>query len=167
MRCTAVRVLESVLSFWQLYTVVKNVKEAHECQEHGETQEFADDVEYLLSGIQEGEPMSTRCLRFVFILQFMDTNYSQYEPGCGCVSYGFMCQTVLYEKISGPETLWYFFHTELFEAYIHYISHCSLMYWPVWIENSQRLTIDLTFDYPIVVYIKQAVNCWYSQRTVA
>lgn len=64
MHGNAVHVLESVLFLLQLYTVVKNVKEAHECQEHGETQEFADDVEYLLSGIQEGEPMSTRCLRY-------------------------------------------------------------------------------------------------------
>ncbi|XP_060063972.1 wings apart-like protein homolog isoform X2 [Ylistrum balloti] len=46
----------------ELYTVVKNVKQAHECQEYGETQEFADDVEYLLAGLQEGQPMSTRCL---------------------------------------------------------------------------------------------------------
>ncbi|XP_062611782.1 wings apart-like protein homolog isoform X1 [Saccostrea cucullata] len=53
----------------QLYTVVRNVKEAHECQEHGETQEFADDVEYLLSGIQEGEPMSTRCLSCIGLAQ--------------------------------------------------------------------------------------------------
>lgn len=34
-------------------------------QEHGETQEFADDIEYLLAGLKEGEPMSTRCLRLV------------------------------------------------------------------------------------------------------
>ena len=47
----------------QLFTVVKNVKEAHECQEHGETQEFDDDIEYLLAGIEAVEPMSTRCLR--------------------------------------------------------------------------------------------------------
>ncbi|XP_033732446.1 wings apart-like protein homolog isoform X2 [Pecten maximus] len=46
----------------ELYTVVKNVKQAHECQEYGETQEFSDDVEYLLAGLQEGQPMSTRCL---------------------------------------------------------------------------------------------------------
>ncbi|OWF55247.1 wings apart-like protein homolog isoform X2 [Mizuhopecten yessoensis] len=46
----------------ELFTVVKNVKQAHECQEYGETQEFSDDVEYLLAGLQEGQPMSTRCL---------------------------------------------------------------------------------------------------------
>jgi hypothetical protein len=42
--------------------VVKNVKQAHEVQEWGETQEFMDDVEYLLDGLQEGEPVATRCL---------------------------------------------------------------------------------------------------------
>ena len=48
---------------FQLYTVVRNVKEAHECQESGETQEFDDDIDYLLAGIRDVEPMSTRCLR--------------------------------------------------------------------------------------------------------
>lgn len=46
----------------ELYTVVRNVKEAHEVQESGETQEFIDDVEYLLAGLGDTEPMSTRCL---------------------------------------------------------------------------------------------------------
>lgn len=46
---------------------MRNVKEAHEVQEHGETQEFSDDIEYLLAGLKEGEPMSTRCLRSVFV----------------------------------------------------------------------------------------------------
>lgn len=53
----------------ELYTVVKNVKEAHEVQEHGETQEFADDIEYLLAGLKEGEPMSTRCLSCIGLAQ--------------------------------------------------------------------------------------------------
>lgn len=53
----------------ELYTVVKNVKEAHECQEHGETQEFSDDIEYLLAGLKEGEPMSTRCLSCIGLAQ--------------------------------------------------------------------------------------------------
>ncbi|KAL4240551.1 hypothetical protein ACF0H5_001343 [Mactra antiquata] len=52
-----------------LFTVVKNVKEAHECQEHGETQEFDDDIEYLLAGIESVEPMSTRCLSCVGLAQ--------------------------------------------------------------------------------------------------
>ena len=29
---------------FQLYTVVRNVKDAHECQESAETQEFDDDI---------------------------------------------------------------------------------------------------------------------------
>jgi hypothetical protein len=50
------------------------VKEAHECQEHGETQEFSDDIEYLLAGLKEGEPMSTRCLRYTFFRQFIHSS---------------------------------------------------------------------------------------------
>lgn len=53
----------------ELFTVVKNVKEAHECQEFGETQEFDDDIEYLLAGIKATEPMSTRCLSCVGLAQ--------------------------------------------------------------------------------------------------
>ncbi|KAK3101252.1 hypothetical protein FSP39_002172 [Pinctada imbricata] len=53
----------------QLYTVVRNVKEAHECQEYGETQDFSDDVDYLLVGLKEGEPMSTRCLSCIGLAQ--------------------------------------------------------------------------------------------------
>jgi len=40
------------------------VKEAHECQEYGETQEFCDDVEYILDGLSDSQPVATRCLRF-------------------------------------------------------------------------------------------------------
>ncbi|XP_064623648.1 wings apart-like protein homolog [Lineus longissimus] len=46
----------------QLFTVVRNVKEAHECQEHGETQEFFDDIEYLLAGLRDTQTVTTRCL---------------------------------------------------------------------------------------------------------
>lgn len=53
----------------ELYTVVKNVKEAHECQESGETQEFDDDIDYLLEGIRDVEPMSTRCLSCLGLAQ--------------------------------------------------------------------------------------------------
>ena len=55
--------LNAFFFIFQLYTVVRNVKEAHECQESGETQEFDDDIDYLLAGIRDVEPMSTRCLR--------------------------------------------------------------------------------------------------------
>ncbi|XP_041362493.1 LOW QUALITY PROTEIN: wings apart-like protein homolog [Gigantopelta aegis] len=46
----------------QLFTVVRNVKQAFEVQESGETQEFTDDVEYLLDGLRNTEPVSIRCL---------------------------------------------------------------------------------------------------------
>ncbi|CAG4945474.1 unnamed protein product [Colias eurytheme] len=46
----------------EYYTVVRNVKKAHQIQEIGEFQEFNDDVEYLLDALQDNNPMSTRCL---------------------------------------------------------------------------------------------------------
>lgn len=47
----------------QLFMVVRNVKRAHECQEYGETQEFTDDIDYIMDGLHDGQPLSTRCLR--------------------------------------------------------------------------------------------------------
>ncbi|XP_020285921.1 protein wings apart-like [Pseudomyrmex gracilis] len=44
------------------YTVVKNVKKAHQIQESGEFQEFNDDVEYILDTLRENNPNATRCL---------------------------------------------------------------------------------------------------------
>lgn len=46
----------------ELYTVVRNVKQAHQCHEFGETQEFNDDIEYLLEGVQSCNGIGTRCL---------------------------------------------------------------------------------------------------------
>ncbi|UYV83202.1 WAPAL, partial [Cordylochernes scorpioides] len=48
--------------FVQLFTVVKNVKQAHQCHESGETQEFNDDIEYLLESIQPANPTGARAL---------------------------------------------------------------------------------------------------------
>lgn len=53
-----------IFSVFQLFTVVRNVKEAHECQEYGEKQEFQDDVDYMLDGLQCSQPLATRCLRY-------------------------------------------------------------------------------------------------------
>lgn len=41
-----------LIFFLQFYTVVRNVKKAHQIQEIGEFQEFNDDVEYLLDSLQ-------------------------------------------------------------------------------------------------------------------
>nr|XP_018909266.1 PREDICTED: protein wings apart-like [Bemisia tabaci] len=44
------------------YTVVRNVKRAHQIQESGEFQEFNDDVEYILDALKDNNPIGTRCL---------------------------------------------------------------------------------------------------------
>ncbi|XP_059351201.1 protein wings apart-like isoform X2 [Daphnia carinata] len=44
------------------YTVVRNVKKAHQIQESGEFQEFNDDVDYILDALQDRNPTATRCL---------------------------------------------------------------------------------------------------------
>ncbi|XP_005089258.1 wings apart-like protein homolog [Aplysia californica] len=46
----------------ELYTVVHNVKQTHEVQELGETQDFMDDVDYLLDSLQDTKSTSIRCL---------------------------------------------------------------------------------------------------------
>ncbi|VDP86389.1 unnamed protein product [Echinostoma caproni] len=45
-----------------LYTVVQKVKEAHVCQERGETQHLLDDVEYLVDGLADHNQTNTRAL---------------------------------------------------------------------------------------------------------
>lgn len=44
------------------YTVIRNVKKAHQIQESGEFQEFNDDVDYILDALQDNNPIGTRCL---------------------------------------------------------------------------------------------------------
>ncbi|XP_055370929.1 protein wings apart-like isoform X2 [Condylostylus longicornis] len=46
----------------EYYTVIRNVKTAHQIQEIGEYQEMDDDVEYILDALQPRNPSSTRCL---------------------------------------------------------------------------------------------------------
>lgn len=46
----------------KFYTVVRNVKKAHQIQEIGEFQEMDDDIEYILDALQPHNKMSTRCL---------------------------------------------------------------------------------------------------------
>ena len=49
----------------EYYTVIQNVKKAHQIQDSGEFQEFNDDVEYILDGLGVGNNLSTRCLSTV------------------------------------------------------------------------------------------------------
>ncbi|XP_035668731.1 wings apart-like protein homolog [Branchiostoma floridae] len=49
----------------ELYTVVSNVKNYNDCIELGETQEFSDDIEYLLDGLKSTVSAGTRCLSLI------------------------------------------------------------------------------------------------------
>ncbi len=55
--------------FTQLYTVVRHVKQAHHCQESGESQQFIDDIEYLLDGLKDSTSVSTRCLSTISLVE--------------------------------------------------------------------------------------------------
>ena len=46
----------------QMVTVVRNVKQAHECLELGESREFFDEMGYLLDSIQPKRTLPVRCL---------------------------------------------------------------------------------------------------------
>ena len=49
----------------EYFTVIKNVKKAHQIQDSGEFQEFNDDVEYIMDGLKMKKNISTRCLSTV------------------------------------------------------------------------------------------------------
>lgn len=63
---TSVKCAKKVKRF---YTVVRNVKKAHQIQEIGEFQEMDDDVEYILDALQPHNPLSTRCLSAIQLAQ--------------------------------------------------------------------------------------------------
>lgn len=50
------------------------MKHAHECQEYGETQEFCDDIEYIMDGLRQCQPVATRCLWFADKLYLLFVN---------------------------------------------------------------------------------------------
>jgi hypothetical protein len=52
------------------FTVIKNVKKAHQIQDSGEFQEFNDDVEYIMDGLGKHNNLSTRCLSTVTLGMF-------------------------------------------------------------------------------------------------
>ncbi|CAI8004150.1 Probable serine/threonine-protein kinase drkD [Geodia barretti] len=51
----------------QLCTVVRNVRQAHECLESGENQQFFDEMEYLMDSLQSAQPLGVRCLGTVHL----------------------------------------------------------------------------------------------------
>ncbi|XP_038061068.1 wings apart-like protein homolog isoform X2 [Patiria miniata] len=52
-----------------LYTVVQHVKQATQCQESGESQQYADDIEYLRDGLEPIASTSTRCLSTISLVE--------------------------------------------------------------------------------------------------
>lgn len=46
----------------QVYTVVKEVRGAHECLEHGETDDFETDIAYILHSLSPKSSLNVRCL---------------------------------------------------------------------------------------------------------
>ena len=56
-------------SYKEYYTVIKNVKSAHEINDHGEFQEFTDDVEYICDGMKLTNNISARCLAAISLAQ--------------------------------------------------------------------------------------------------
>lgn len=55
--------------YLQLYTIVRNVKQAHECQDLGENQQIDDDLEFLLDGLEPTAPTSGRYLSAISLAQ--------------------------------------------------------------------------------------------------
>ncbi|EDV26103.1 uncharacterized protein TRIADDRAFT_55864 [Trichoplax adhaerens] len=43
------------------YTIIKHVRESHQCLEQGEDEQLADDIEYLLDGLNPSYPKNLRC----------------------------------------------------------------------------------------------------------
>ena len=56
-------------SYKEYYTVIKKVKKAHEMNDLGEYQEFADDVEYIADGMKSRNSVAARCLAAVSLAQ--------------------------------------------------------------------------------------------------
>ena len=56
-------------SYKEYYTVIKKVKKAHEMNDMGEYQEFADDVEYIADGLKVRNSTAARCLAAVSLAQ--------------------------------------------------------------------------------------------------
>ncbi|XP_071808493.1 wings apart-like protein homolog [Asterias amurensis] len=52
-----------------LYTVVQHVKQATQCQESGESQQYSDDIEYLRDGLEPIASTSTRCLSTISLVE--------------------------------------------------------------------------------------------------
>jgi len=67
--------------------VIKNVKTAHEINDHGEFQEFTDDVEYICDGMKPRNKIAARCLAAISLAQkCMKPNFRMHLRAHGEVS---------------------------------------------------------------------------------
>lgn len=73
---------------FQYYTVVRNVKKAHQIQEIGEFQEFNDDVEYLLDACQVSNQQSPLSNDFRFCIFILSVYYAIPDHHAHLVLYG-------------------------------------------------------------------------------
>ena len=74
-------------SYKEYFTVIKNVKSAHEMNDIGEFQEFNDDVEYICDGMKQRNKTSARCLAAISLAQkCMKPNFRMHLRAHGEVS---------------------------------------------------------------------------------
>ena len=74
-------------SYKGFYTVIKNVKTATEINDHGEFQEFTDDVEYICDGMKPRNKIAARCLAAISLAQkCMKPNFRMHLRAHGEVS---------------------------------------------------------------------------------
>jgi len=74
-------------SYKEYFTVIKNVKKAHEMNDLGEYQEFNDDVEYIADGMKPRNSTAARCLAAISLaVKCMKPNFRMHLRAHGEVS---------------------------------------------------------------------------------
>jgi len=74
-------------SYKEYFTVIKNVKKAHEMNDLGEYQEFNDDVEYISDGMKPRNSTAARCLAAISLaVKCMKPNFRMHLRAHGEVS---------------------------------------------------------------------------------
>eukprot|EP00092_Neocalanus_flemingeri_P025085 GFUD01027201.1.p1 GENE.GFUD01027201.1~~GFUD01027201.1.p1 ORF type:complete len:1771 (+),score=422.39 GFUD01027201.1:149-5461(+) len=74
-------------SYKEYFTVIKNVKKAHEMNDLGEYQEFNDDVEYISDGMKPKNSTAARCLAAISLaVKCMKPNFRMHLRAHGEVS---------------------------------------------------------------------------------
>ncbi len=72
---------------FQLYTVVRKVKEAHQCHDYGEAQEYLDDLEYLLDSLRTANSRNMKCLSMISLAKkCVAPPFRQFIRSKGCAT---------------------------------------------------------------------------------